>query len=99
MVGNIYSAKMGIISPESFTFWESVLMFAIVILGGAGSIPGMVLGAFLIIGLPEAFRQFANARMLFFGAAMVMMMIFRTQGLLPARPRSYRISRIEEGRG
>ena len=91
MAGNIYAAKMSIISPESFTFWESVLMFAIVILGGSGSIPGMLLGAFLIVGLPEVFRQFASARMLIFGAAMVGMMIFRTQGLLPARRRRYRL--------
>jgi branched-chain amino acid transport system permease protein len=89
MVGCIYAAKMTIISPESFTFWESVLMFAIVILGGSGSIPGMIVGAFLIVGLPEIFREFSNARMLVFGAAMVAMMIFRTQGLLPARQRSY----------
>lgn len=91
MAGNIYAAKMSIISPESFSFWESVLMFAIVILGGSGSIPGMLLGAFLIIGLPEVFRQFASARMLVFGAAMVVMMIFRTQGLLPPHPRNYRL--------
>jgi branched-chain amino acid transport system permease protein len=90
---------MTIISPESFTFWESVLMFAIVILGGSGSIPGMLLGAFLVVGLPEIFRGFANARMLVFGAAMVVMMIFRTQGLLPARPRRYRLPESGEGEG
>jgi branched-chain amino acid transport system permease protein len=99
MVGNVYAAKMTIISPESFTFWESVLMFAIVILGGSGSIPGMLLGAFLVVGLPEIFRGFANARMLVFGAAMVVMMIFRTQGLLPARPRRYRLPESGEGEG
>lgn len=91
MAGNIYAAKMTIISPESFTFWESVLMFAIVILGGSGSIPGMFLGAFLVIGLPELFRDFANARMLIFGAAMILMMLFRNQGILPQRPRKYAI--------
>lgn len=89
MIGNIYAAKMTIISPESFTFWESVLMFVIVILGGSGSIVGVFLGAFLVVGLPELFREFANARMLIFGAAMICMMIFRTQGLIPARPRTY----------
>ena len=99
MAGNIYAAKMTIISPESFTFWESVLMFAIVILGGSGSIPGMFLGAFLIIGLPELFRQFASARMLIFGAAMVAMMIFRTEGILPARQRKYRIACADEEKG
>lgn len=99
MVGNVYAAKMTIISPESFTFWESVLMFAIVILGGCGSIPGMLLGAFLVVGLPEVFRGFANARMLVFGAAMVVMMIFRTQGILPPRPRRYRLDGNGEGEG
>ncbi len=97
MVGNIYAAKMTIISPESFTFWESVLMFAIVILGGSGSIFGVLLGAALIVGLPELFREFANARMLIFGAAMVAMMIFRTQGILPPRPRSYVLHEAVEG--
>jgi branched-chain amino acid transport system permease protein len=89
MAGNIYASKMTIISPESFTFWESVLMFAIVILGGSGSIPGMFVGSFLVIGLPELFRDFANARMLIFGAAMILMMLFRNQGILPQRPRRY----------
>jgi len=99
MVGNIYAAKMTIISPESFSFWESVLMFVIVILGGSGSIPGMLLGAFLVVGLPEVFREFANARMLVFGAAMVGMMIFRTQGILPHRPRTYDLKGLEGGEG
>ncbi|MHC1727134.1 MAG: branched-chain amino acid ABC transporter permease [Syntrophobacteraceae bacterium] len=92
VAGNIYASKMTIISPESFTFWESVLMFAIVILGGSGSVPGMFIGALLVIGLPELFRDFADARMLIFGAAMILMMLFRTQGLLPQKPRKYRIS-------
>ena len=89
MAGDIFAAKMTIISPESFSFWESVLMFTLVILGGSGSIPGVILGAFLIIGLPEVFREFANARLLVFGAAMVVMMIFRTEGIIPPRPRTY----------
>jgi branched-chain amino acid transport system permease protein len=96
MAGTIFAAKMTIISPESFSFWESVLMFLIVILGGSGSIPGMILGAFLIVGLPELFRGFANARMLFFGAAMILMMIFRHEGILPPRPRRFPIDTIPE---
>jgi branched-chain amino acid transport system permease protein len=97
MVGNIYASKMTIISPESFSFWESVLLFTIVILGGAGSIRGVILGAFLIIGLPELFRQFASARMLVFGAAMMVMMIFRPQGILPPLPRKYELDKISYG--
>jgi branched-chain amino acid transport system permease protein len=99
MIGNIYAAKMTIISPESFSFWESVVMFTIVILGGSGSIPGVLLGALLIVGLPELFREFASARMLIFGAAMVIMMIFRTQGLIPARLRTYRLQGAVKGEG
>jgi len=92
MAGDIYAAKMTIIAPESFSFWESVLLFTLIILGGAGSIPGVILGAFLIAGLPEVFREFARARMLIFGAAMVAMMIFRPGGILPAQSRTYKLS-------
>ena len=98
MVGTLYAAKMTIITPESFSFWESVLMFLIVILGGSGSIPGMILGAFLAIGLPELFRDFASARMLAYGVMMVLMMIFRKEGLLPPRPRRFPIDAILQGK-
>ncbi len=94
MTGNLYAAKMTIISPESFSFWESVLVFLIVILGGSGSIPGVIVGAFLVVGLPEVFRGFATARMLVFGLVMMVMMVFRTQGLLPFRPVRFKESDI-----
>ena len=93
MAGTVFAAKMTIISPESFSFWESVVLFMIVILGGAGNIAGVILGAFLVVGLPEIFRDFASARMLFYGLAMMFMMIYRTQGILPPRPRVYRLDR------
>ncbi len=99
MAGDIFASKMTIIAPESFSFWESVVMFAIVILGGSGSIPGVLLGAVLFVGLPEAFRDFADARMLIFGAAMVVMMIVRTEGILPQQPRSYPLSGRSEAGG
>jgi len=94
MTGSLYAAKMTIISPESFSFWESVLVFLIVILGGSGSIPGVIVGAFLVVGLPEVFRGFATARMLVFGLVMMVMMIFRTQGLLPFRPVRFKESDV-----
>ena len=97
MAGTLYAAKMKFISPVAFSFSESVLMFAIVILGGAGSIPGVILGAFILIGLPELFRELADARMMFFGLAMVLMMIFRPQGFLPARSRRYKASLVQGG--
>ncbi|TVR01776.1 MAG: branched-chain amino acid ABC transporter permease [Desulfovibrionales bacterium] len=99
MAGTIFAAKMTIVSPQSFTFWESVVMFTIVILGGSGNIRGVLLGAFLIVGLPEVFREFAGARMLVFGAAMILMMIFRPKGILPAQPRTYNLDFLAGPRG
>ncbi len=93
MTGTVFAAKMTIITPESFTFSESVLLFAIVILGGAGNIWGVLLGAALVVGLPELFRDLKSARMLFFGAAMVLMMVFRPQGLLPPSRSRYSAAR------
>ncbi len=85
VAGNVYGSKMMIISPDNFTFMESCLIFVIVLLGGLGSIPGNVLGAAIIVVFPEIFRQFASYRLLFFGAAMVVMMVFRPGGILPRR--------------
>ncbi|MDR2405759.1 MAG: branched-chain amino acid ABC transporter permease, partial [Deltaproteobacteria bacterium] len=87
--GTIYSARMGTISPESFSFGESVILFTIVILGGSGSQRGVILGSFLVMGLPEIFRGFQNFRLLIFGAALVGMMIFRPQGLIPPKGATY----------
>jgi branched-chain amino acid transport system permease protein len=88
MAGTLFAAKMTIISPGSFTFWDSVLLFAAVILGG-GSRAGVILGAFLVFGLPEIFRDFAGARMLVFGLALMVMMVLRPQGILPPGQRRY----------
>jgi branched-chain amino acid transport system permease protein len=87
--GAIFASQMRTISPGSFTFWESVVLFMIVILGGSGNQTGILLGSFLIIGLPELFRSLRDYRLLVFGAALVAMMILRPQGLLPAKARDY----------
>ena len=98
MAGTLFAAKMTIISPESFSFWESVVLFMIVILGGAGSIAGILLAAFLVIGLPELFREFSGARMLVFGLVMMVMMVVRPQGLWPARGRRFSpVTLLKEG--
>jgi branched-chain amino acid transport system permease protein len=99
MTGTLYAAKMTIISPESFGFWESVVLFLMVILGGAGSIPGVAVGAALVVGLPELFRGFASARMLVFGLVMMVMMVVRPQGLLPFRTPRYKASDLEAANG
>ena len=93
MAGNLFAAKMTIISPSSFTFWESVVVFAVVILSGGSQI-GVLLGTFLIVALTEMFRDFASARMLVFGLAMMIMMVVRPQGLLPPSPRRYDVRRL-----
>ncbi|MCR4667151.1 MAG: branched-chain amino acid ABC transporter permease [Desulfovibrio sp.] len=92
MTGSIYAAKMTTIAPESFNFMESCIIFAVVILGG-GSQLGVLISALLFIGLPEIFRQFNDFRMLLFGLAMMLMMIWRPQGILPMRPRLYAVSK------
>jgi branched-chain amino acid transport system permease protein len=82
MAGVFFASKMAFVSPESFTFFESVMILCMVVLGGMGSIPGIILGALLLITLPEVFRDFQDYRMVAFGAALVLMMVFRPQGLL-----------------
>lgn len=88
MAGNVYAAKMTIIAPESFSFLESVVVFAVVILSGGSQI-GVLVSTFLFIGLPEVLRELSSARMLVFGLAMMIMMVWRPQGLLPPLPRRY----------
>ena len=92
MVGVIFAAKTTFINPASFTFMES----AIVVLGGMGSIIGVILGAFILILLPEYLRAFSEYRMLAFGAAMVLMMIFRPQGIISNIRQKYEFKGLKE---
>ncbi|WP_460138838.1 high-affinity branched-chain amino acid ABC transporter permease LivM [Salidesulfovibrio brasiliensis] len=82
--GAFFSARMRFVSPESFTFLESAMVLAMVVLGGMGSIPGVILGCIVLVALPEAFREFELYRMLVFGAVMTGMMLVRPKGLWPA---------------
>ena len=83
--GAFFATRQGFISPESFTFIESAIILAIVVLGGMGSQLGVVLAATLLIVLPELGRELAQYRMLVFGAAMVGIMVWRPRGLLAHR--------------
>lgn len=83
--GAFFAARQGFISPESFTFIESAIILAIVVLGGMGSQFGIILAAIAMTVLPELAREFQEYRMLLFGVMMVFMMIWRPQGLLPAK--------------
>jgi branched-chain amino acid transport system permease protein len=81
---------MQFISPESFTFMESVLILCMVILGGRGSITGVILGACILVLLPELLREVQMFRMLGLGIGLVLLMIFRPQGLLGGKGVSLR---------
>ena len=89
--GSFFAAKQRFISPESFTFIESAIILAIVVLGGMGSQVGVVLAAVLLIGLPEWFRELGNYRMLAFGLAMVLIMVFKPRGHISHREPSIRL--------
>ena len=90
MMGVFFAAKTTFINPASFTFLESAIILSIVVLGGMGSIAGVIIGAFVLILLPEYLRAFSDYRMLLFGAILVIMMVFRPQGIITNVRRSYK---------
>jgi len=96
MVGVLFAAKTTFINPASFTFMESAIILSIVVLGGMGSILGVILGAFILILLPEYLRAFSEYRMIAFGAAMVIMMIFRPQGIISNIRQKYEYKELKE---
>ena len=83
--GAFFAARMRFVGPESFTFLESAMVLAMVILGGMGSIPGVILGVLALVALPEVFREFELYRMLVFGGVMTLMMLIRPAGIWPAK--------------
>ena len=83
--GSFFATQQGFISPESFTFTESAMVLAIVVLGGMGSQIGVAIAAAAMLGGFEFFREFAQYRMLVFGLAMVLIMIWRPRGLVATR--------------
>ncbi len=89
MGGVIFAAKQKLINPDSFTIWESILILCIVVLGGMGSIAGVVIAALILILLPESLRFMADYRWLVFGAVLVIMMVFRPGGLISDDRRVY----------
>lgn len=97
--GVIFAAKTTYINPSSFTFMESAMILSMVVLGGMGSITGVAIAAFILILAPEYLRAFSEYRMLIFGAIMVIMMIFRPQGLISGERRRYRISALHDAEG
>lgn len=95
IVGVMFAAKTTFVNPASFTFLESAIILAIVVLGGMGSIVGVILGALILILSPEYLRALSEYRMLAFGAILVCMMVFRPQGLIANIRRTYSFKKNE----
>jgi len=81
--GAIFASKLGSVYPHSFNVMISINILCLIIVGGMGSIPGVLVGAIALVGLPELLREFADYRLLVYGAALVAMMLFRPAGLWP----------------
>ena len=90
MAGVVFAAKTTFINPASFTIWESIIILCIVVLGGMGSIAGVISGAFLLILIPEYLRAFAQYRMLAFASVLVLMMVFRPNGIIENVRKTYK---------
>ncbi|MEC9367516.1 MAG: branched-chain amino acid ABC transporter permease, partial [Pseudomonadota bacterium] len=105
--GSFFATRQGFISPESFTFIESAIILAIVVLGGMGSQIGVVIAAVVMIGGFELFRDLEQLRMLVFGLAMVAIMVWRPRGLIASRQPSVFLKErkaissdlVQEGKG
>jgi|Deesub1362A_J573_1020465.scaffolds.fasta_scaffold00062_73 branched-chain amino acid transport system permease protein len=87
VAGAFFAAKLSYTNPNFFVFLESCVVLSIVVLGGMGSIPGIILGALALIAIPELFRELASYRMLAFGGAMTVMMVLKPEGFIPATRR------------
>ena len=89
VTGTIYAHYIGFISPENFAFIVSVVVVTMVILGGMDNVFGVIIGAVLLTILPEKFRAFEDFRLLIYGMIVVMMLMFRPQGIFPQKLRIY----------
>jgi len=96
LVGVIFAARNAYINPASFDFMTSAIVLSIVVLGGMGSIIGVIIAALALMLAPEYLRAFSEYRILIFGAALVLMMIFRPEGLIANRRREYAFHLVKE---
>jgi branched-chain amino acid transport system permease protein len=97
LAGVIFAAKTTFVNPASFTFLESAMILSIIVLGGMGSILGVAIGAFILILVPEYLRAFSDYRMILFGMIMVLMMVFRPQGIVTGVRRVYQFTDRKNG--
>ncbi len=93
--GALFASKIGSVFPHSFQILVSIQVLVLIIVGGMGSIPGVMVGALVIIGLPELLREFAEFKFLLYGALLIYMMLNRPEGLLPSRERARELHQEE----
>jgi branched-chain amino acid transport system permease protein len=91
LAGGIYASRNQFTGPEDHALMASINVLCLIIVGGLGNIPGTILGAFALKGLPEILREFANFRLLAFGALLVAMMLSRPDGIIPSRRPTFKL--------
>ncbi|MDP4127814.1 MAG: branched-chain amino acid ABC transporter permease [Bacillota bacterium] len=89
VAGVIYAAMIGFIAPENFTYNQSIVILSMILLGGIDSIPGVIVGAIILTIVPEKFRAFADYRTMFYGVVIVLILLFKNDGLIPAHARKF----------
>jgi branched-chain amino acid transport system permease protein len=95
LAGGILAVKLGTIFPTTFNLLVSVNALSVIIIGGMGSIPGIVVGALALVGLPELLREFSEFRLLLYGALLIVMMLVRPEGLWPSAVRRRELHEVE----
>jgi branched-chain amino acid transport system permease protein len=96
LAGAVFAIRIGSVFPHSFELLVSINALALIILGGMGSIPGVIVGAVVLVGLPELLREFSDFRLLLYGAILIAMMILKPEGLLPSRARKAELHERED---
>jgi len=84
LAGGLFASRLATIFPHSFSLLISINVLSLIIVGGIGSLPGVIVGALFLIGLPELLREFAEYRLLLYGALIIVMMLVRPEGLWPS---------------
>ena len=94
--GAIFAAKLGAVFPHSFNVLVSITALSLLIIGGIGSLPGVVVGAVALVGVPELLREFSEYRLLIYGAVLIIMMLVKPEGLIPDRRRTRELHEDEQ---
>jgi branched-chain amino acid transport system permease protein len=96
LAGAIFASKLQSVYPTSFSFIVSINVLALIIIGGMGNIPGVIVGALVLMGLPELLREVGDYRYLFYGIGLVVMMLTRPEGLFPEARRRLELEEFRE---